>query len=56
LRVPARPCRPGEPEAWDTWSTVNLREYDVLEPHNAWIGHLFDRRNVDRTVAALVAS
>jgi hypothetical protein len=36
--------------------TVDLREYDVLEPLNAWIGHLFDRRNVDRTVAALVAS
>jgi hypothetical protein len=35
---------------------MNLREYDVLEPLNAWIGHLFDRRNVDRTVAALVAS
>jgi hypothetical protein len=29
---------------------------DRLEPLNAWIGHLFDRRNVDRTVAALVAS
>jgi hypothetical protein len=27
-----------------------------VEPLNAWIGHLFDRRNVDRTVAALVAS
>ncbi len=28
----------------------------MLGPLNAWIGELFDRRNVDRTVAALVAS
>lgn len=35
---------------------MNLREYDVVEPLNAWIGSLFARKNVDRTVAALVAS
>jgi hypothetical protein len=28
----------------------------VLGPLNTWIGELFDRKNVDRTVAALVTS
>jgi hypothetical protein len=35
---------------------VNLREADVLEPLNAWIGRLFAPENVDRTVGALVGS
>jgi len=35
---------------------VNLREYDVVEPLNAWIGSLVASKNVDRTVEALVAS
>ncbi|HSV66601.1 MAG TPA: hypothetical protein VLJ59_11930 [Mycobacteriales bacterium] len=40
----------------DHTKTVNLREDELLEPLNGWIGRLFDRDNVDRTVAALVAS
>lgn len=28
----------------------------MLGPLNVWIGDLFDRKNVDRTVAALVGS
>lgn len=35
---------------------MNLGEDDVLEPLNSWIGHLFGGENVDRTVAALIAS
>ena len=37
-------------------TTVNLREEHILGPLNGWIGQLFDRQNVDRTVAELVAS
>jgi hypothetical protein len=55
-RCLARTLAPGSAALADHPRTVNLREFDVLEPLNAWIGHLFDRRNVDRTVAALVAS
>jgi hypothetical protein len=55
-RCLARTLAPGSAALAEHPRTVNLREYDVLEPLNAWIGHLFDRRNVDRTVAALVAS
>jgi hypothetical protein len=35
---------------------VNVRENALLERLNSWIGRLFHRDNVDRTVAALVAS
>jgi hypothetical protein len=55
-RCLARTLAPGSAALAEHPRTVNLREYDVLEPVHAWIGHLFDRRNVDRTVAALVAS
>jgi len=55
-RCLARTLAPGAAALADHPRTVNLGEYDVLEPLNEWIGHLFDRRNVDRTVAALVAS
>lgn len=48
--------RPGSAAWADHPRRVNLREADVLEPLNGWIGRLFDRDNVDRTVAALVAS
>ena len=47
---------PGSPALADHPRTVNLREVDLLEPLNAWIGQAFGRENVDRTVAALVAS
>jgi hypothetical protein len=36
--------------------TVNVREVDLVEPLNKWIGTVFARENVDRTVAELVAS
>jgi hypothetical protein len=55
-RCLARTLAPGTAAHADHPRTVNLREYDVEEPLNAGIGHVFDRRNVDRTVAALVAS
>ena len=35
---------------------MNLREDHLLEPLNGWIGQLFDREKVDRTVADLGAS
>jgi hypothetical protein len=35
---------------------VYLPEAAVLGPLNAWIGALFNRKNIDQTVAALVAS
>ena len=35
---------------------MNLREDVLLDPLNEWIGRLFDRVNVDRTVAALIGS
>jgi hypothetical protein len=34
----------------------DLKEAAVLQPLNGWLGHLFDRDNVDRTMAALLAS
>lgn len=55
-RCLARTLAPGSAALDDHPRTVNLREADVLEPLNGWIGRLFDRDNVDRTVAALVAS
>jgi hypothetical protein len=55
-RCLARTLTPGASAHAERPRTVNLREYDVLEPLNSWIGRLFDRHNVDRTVVALVAS
>ena len=55
-RCMARTLAPGSAALADHPRTVNLRETDVLEPLNSWIGRLFDRDNVDQTVAALVAS
>jgi DNA invertase Pin-like site-specific DNA recombinase len=55
-RCMARTLAPGSAALADHPRTVNLREADVLEPLNGWIGRLFDRDNVDRTVAALVGS
>jgi hypothetical protein len=53
-RCLARTLAPGSAALAD--HPVNLREYDVIEPLNAWIGGLFSKGNVERTVAALVAS
>ena len=46
----ARPCSSDHPK------TVNLREMPVVEALNGWIGQLFDRENIDATVAALLDS
>lgn len=55
-RCLSRTLAPGSAALDDHPRTVNLREADVLEPLNRWIGRLFDRDNVDRTVAELVGS
>jgi hypothetical protein len=55
-RCIARTLAPGAPALADHPRTVNLREFDLVEPLNEWIGHLFEPRNVDRTVAALIGS
>ena len=52
----ARSLVPGSPALQDHPKNVYLPQSAVLEPLNAWIGELFNRRNRDRTVAALVAS
>jgi hypothetical protein len=55
-RCLARSLAPGSAALADHPRTVNLREDDVVPPLNAWIGRLFSRANVDRTVAELLAS
>ncbi|MER7010346.1 recombinase family protein [Saccharopolyspora sp. NPDC000359] len=55
-RCLARSLAPGSAALADHPRTVNLREIDVVEPLNGWIGRLFARENLDRTVAALVGS
>ena len=55
-RCMARTLAPGSAALAEHPRTVNLREFDVLESLNGWIGQLFSRGNVDRTVAALVGS
>jgi recombinase-like zinc beta ribbon protein len=55
-RCPARTLAPGSPALASHPPAVYLREDPIRDAVNSWIGHLFDRTNVDRTVAALVAS
>ena len=55
-RCLARTLAPGSAALADHPKTVNVRQDQLLEPLNGWIGRLFDRDNLDRTVAALVAS
>jgi hypothetical protein len=55
-RCPARTPAPGSPALASHPPTVYLREDPLRDAVNSWIGHLFDPANVDRTVAALVAS
>ena len=55
-RCPARTLAPGSPVLASHPPAVYLREDPIKEAVNGWIGRLFDRRNLDRTVAALVAS
>src|SRR2546430_13495422 len=55
-RCLARSLVPGSAALAGHSRTVNLREDNVVPPLNAWIGRLFSRANVDRTVAELLAS
>lgn len=52
----ARTLAPGSEALADHPRTVNLREDEALKVLNEWLSYLFARRNVDRTVAELVAS
>ena len=55
-RCVARTLAPGSTALAGHPATVNLREEHIVEPLNGWIGRLFGRDNVDRTVAELVGS
>ncbi len=55
-RCAARSMVPGAAALNGHPKNVYLPEAAVLGPLNTWIGELFDRKNVDRIVAALVAS
>ncbi|MEU3275418.1 recombinase family protein [Saccharomonospora sp. NPDC006951] len=55
-RCPARTLAPGSPHLADHPPAVYLREDPLREAVDGWLGQLFARENVDRTVAALVAS
>jgi DNA invertase Pin-like site-specific DNA recombinase len=55
-RCPARTLAPGSPVLATHPPAVYLREDPIEEAVNKWLGGLFDSANVDRTVAALVAS
>jgi hypothetical protein len=52
----ARSLAPGSPALADHPQTVNVREADLLELLNKWIGRVFVRKNLDRTVPELIAS
>jgi hypothetical protein len=54
-RCVARTLAPGSPALADHPKNVYLPERAVLPALNRWIGGLFDRKNRDETVAALVA-
>jgi hypothetical protein len=55
-RCLARTLAPGSEALATHPRTVNVREFDLVEPINAWLGGLFAPGNVDRTVTALVDS
>jgi hypothetical protein len=55
-RCPARTLAPGSPILATHPAAVYLREDPIRDAVNGWLGALFDRANLDRTVAALVAS
>lgn len=55
-RCVARTLVPGSPVLAGHPKSVYLPEVAVLGPVNRWLGDLFDPDNLDRTVAALVAS
>ena len=55
-RCPARTLAPGSRALESHPPAVYLREDPIRDAVNGWIGRLFDRGNVERTVTALVAS
>jgi DNA invertase Pin-like site-specific DNA recombinase len=55
-RCPARTLAPGSPVLAEHPAAVYLREDTIRDAVNIWLHGLFHRDNVDRTVAALVAS
>jgi hypothetical protein len=55
-RCPARTLAPGSPALASHPPAIYLREDPVREAANDWLGGLFARENVDRTVAALLGS
>ena len=55
-RCTARTMAPGSALLRDHPKTVNLREEPVVEALNGWIGQLFNRTNINATVAALLDS
>src|SRR5882757_5384806 len=55
-RCPARTLAPGSRALESHPPAVYLREDPIRDAVNGWIGHLFDRDSVERTVTALVAS
>lgn len=55
-RCIARTLAPGSLALADHPKTVNLREDQLIEPLNGWIGRLFDHEHLDQTVAELVGS
>ncbi|MQA12471.1 MAG: recombinase family protein [Pseudonocardiaceae bacterium] len=55
-RCPARTLAPGSPALAQHPPAVYLREDPLRDAVNGWLGGLFSPDNVDRTVAALVAS
>jgi hypothetical protein len=56
LPVPAGTLAPGSPALASHPPAIYLREDPVREAVNDWLGGLFARENVDRTVAALLGS
>jgi Recombinase zinc beta ribbon domain len=55
-RCPARTLAPGSPALAEHPPAVYLREDPIRDAVNGWLGGLFDRDNIDQTVAALLAS
>ena len=55
-RCHARTLAPGSQALSQHPRTVNLAEDVLLEPLNKWLSQIFDRKSIDRTVAAMVAS
>ncbi|MEV6235729.1 hypothetical protein [Lentzea sp. NPDC051838] len=53
-QCPARTLAPGSPVLASHPGAVYLREDALQDAVNGWLGHVFDRKNRDRPVAALM--